>query len=459
MKKLTSLFCLCAVSLAQMGTAMADDSGTTEASNYLKLTGAASESEYVLTVSLQNTDKVRDMMFDIAVPTGLTVSNVEIADFSSQTSFTVKTNDAKSRVIMYSTTGVAFTENYGSPVLNVTLGKEDGTSFEGQTITLSGVQLTASTDNVAKLVQTVDNASYTVPTTYANVSGTVYAGASEGQTKTLTEFVGIKEVSPNAIMIVDGTNADLVGDVKNVVYEYANDGVKTYVCRDFELTDLKDFYSPVDFVAKHVLYTRTVGETVYNSTCCLPFAFATTNLPTGYEILTFAYYEKNVADETQTQGYVYFSKNDNVKAGVPCFLYSTTPSNWTIELENATVVSTPMNSGGLKGAFAVTDLTDYQPCYRPTKNNDKLTKASAPIQPFRSVLSLKYDERYNGGYDNGAEAPERVKMRIIGGDTDGIETINMDKDETVIYNINGQKVLNADKAGFYIINGKKVIKK
>jgi hypothetical protein len=458
MKKLTSLFCLCAVSLAQMGTAMADDSGTTEASNYLMLSGAVSESQYVLTVSLENTAQVRDMMFDITVPTGLSVSNVA-TNFSNATSYTLASNEAKSRVILYSTESAVFDAGFNSPVLNITLGKEDDATFEGQTITLSGVQLSASTDNGTSLVQTVDNASWTIPASYADVSGTVYAGASEAQTKTLTEFVGIREVSPNAIMIVDGASADLVGDVKNVVYEYTNDGVKTYVCRDFELTDLKDFYSPVDFVAKSVLYTRTVGETVYNSTCCLPFAFATTNLPDGYEILTFSYFERITDTTLDDQGYVYFSKNTSVKAGVPCFLYSTTPSNWSIELENATVVSTPMNSSGLKGAFAVTDLTDYQPCYRPTKNNDKLTKASAPIQPFRSVLSLKYDERYNGGYNNGDEAPERVKMRIIGGDTDGIETINMDKDETVIYNINGQKVLNDDKAGFYIINGKKVIKK
>lgn len=88
MKKLTSLFCLCAVSLAQMGTAMADDSGTTEASNYLKLNGAVSESQYVLTVSLENTVQVRDMMFDITVPTGLTVSNVT-KNFGSATSYSL----------------------------------------------------------------------------------------------------------------------------------------------------------------------------------------------------------------------------------------------------------------------------------------------------------------------------------------------------------------------------------
>ena len=79
--------------------------------------------------------------------------------------------------------------------------------------------------------------------------------------------------------------------------------------------------------------------------------------------------------------------------------------------------------------------------------------------PFRCVLSLKYDMRFNDGEDVSQNAPERLKMFIIDDEANGIETLKMDNDESVIYNINGQRLMNADKAGFYIINGKKVIKK
>ena len=441
MKKLTSLFCLAAFALAPTGVATAQESTTTEA-NVLQLTGAygSSNTEYVLTVKLENSADVRDLCFDVAVPEGLSVTDMGFADFSSASSYNLKMNDAKTRAIMYSTDRSSFAANFGSPIVNISLGKTISTSL------LSGTSL----------VQTDNTASYTVPAAVANVNGIVYAGTSEGQTKSLAEFILIQETAPNAIMIVDGANADEIQDVKNVVFEYANDGVKAYVCRELVLTDLQNFYTPVDFVAKSGSYTRTVSTR--NSTACFPFPLATTDLPADYKILTFAYFQRIDGAEGD-HGSVYFNTNNDIKAGVPCFLYSENPSDWNISFNNSTIVSTPENSGGLKGAFAQTDYTQYQPCYRPSTGDNKLAIANSDILPFRCVLSLKHDMRFNDGEDVSQNAPERLKMFIIDDEANGIETLKMDNDESVIYNINGQRLMNADKAGFYIINGKKVIKK
>ena len=457
MKKLTSLFCLAAFALAPTGVATAQESTTTEA-NVLQLTGAygSSNTEYVLTVKLENSAEVRDLYFDVAVPEGLSVTDMGFADFSSASSYNLKMNDAKTRAIMYSTNRSAFAANFGSPIVNITLGKTEGVDFEEKTIELNNVEISTSLLSGTSLVQTDNTASYTVPAAVADVNGIVYAGTSEGQTKSLAEFILIQETAPNAIMIVDGAYADEIQDVKNVVFEYANDGVKTYVCREFVLTDLQNFYTPVVFVAKSGNYTRTVSTR--NSTACFPFPLATTDLPEGYKILTFAYFQR-IDQAEGDQGSVFFNTNNDIKAGVPCFLFYENPSNWNISFNNSTIVSTPENSGGLKGAFTETDLTQYQPCYRLSSDESKLTKASAPIMPFRCVLSLKYDMRFNDGEDVSQNAPERLKMFIIDDEANGIETLKMDNDESVIYNINGQRLMNADKAGFYIINGKKVIKK
>ena len=359
---------------------------------------------------------------------------------------------------MYSTDRSSLAVNFGSPIVNITLGKTEGVSFEEKTIELNNVEISTSLLSGTTLVQTDNTASYTVPAAVADVNGMVYAGTSQAQTKSLAEFLLIQETAPNAIMIVDGAHADEIQDVKNVVFEYANDGVKTYVCRELELTDLQNFYSPVDFVAKSGSYTRTVSTR--NSTACFPFPLATTDLPEGYKILTFAYFQR-IDQAEGDQGSVFFNTNNDIKAGVPCFLFCENPSNWNISFSNSTIVSTPENSGGLKGAFAETDHTQYQPCYRPSIYDDKLSKASTAIKPFRCVLSLKYDVLFNGDDSDTSEsqAPERLKMFIIDDEANGIETLKMDNDESVIYNINGQRLMNADKAGFYIINGKKVIKK
>lgn len=459
MKKITSLFCLAAFALVPTGVATAQESTTTEA-NVLQLTGAygSSDTEYVLTVKLENSADVRDLCFDITVPEGLSVTGMGFADFSSAFSYNLKMNDAKTRAIMYSTTGSIFAANFGSPIVNITLNKAEGVNFEEKTIELNNIEISTSLLSATSLAQTDNTASYTVPAAVADVDGIVYAGTSEGQTKSLAEFLLIQETAPNAIMIVDGAYADDIQDVKNVVFEYANDGVKAYVCRELVLTDLKNFYTPVDFVAKSGSYTRTVATTSHNSTACFPFPLATTDLPAGYKILTFAYFQRIDGVEGD-QGYVFFNTNSDIKAGVSCFLFNENPSDWDISFNNSTIVSTPENSGGLKGAFVETDYTQYQPCYRPSAGNDKLTTAKSDILPFRCVLSLNYDERFNGDEDANRQAPERLKMFIIDDEANGIETIKIDNDENLIYNINGQRLMNADKAGFYIINGKKVIKK
>ena len=96
MKKLTSLFCLAAFALAPTGVATAQESTTTEA-NVLQLTGAygSSNTEYVLTVKLENSAEVRDLSFDVAVPEGLSVTDMGFADFSSASSYKLKMNDAR----------------------------------------------------------------------------------------------------------------------------------------------------------------------------------------------------------------------------------------------------------------------------------------------------------------------------------------------------------------------------
>lgn len=291
-------------------------------------------------------------------------------------------------------------------------------------------------------------------------------GVSGSEYVNETEWNTFLETYPNAVAVVSSENASFASKsgVKNVIVKYDNDGVKTYICPNFVLTDKVDFYSPVKFIAKAGSYSRQPNKSIgveytsveYNSVC-LPFALSASQLSQTAKILALAYYDG--------QKTVYFSEGTKVNAGVPCLIYDTADSWSTITFSNTEIVATPDNHGNVRGTFVATSEYQYSesnPCYTITKTN-KFGQAPSSLVSFRSCLFLQHNVTI--GQEPTASEQSKLVRSVIGGDdeegTTDIDDVNAAAEEStgVIYNLNGQKVGTSIKSlprGIYIKNGKKI---
>lgn len=288
---------------------------------------------------------------------------------------------------------------------------------------------------------------------------TVYPGSSNVmENQTLAQFAETRASYPNAIGFVTEDHAADVEDVKNIVVEYSvgkNDN-KYYECEELVLTDKKDFYTPVNFIAHAGDYSRTIYKN--SNTCCVPFALDKNSFSSDVQLLTFAYYEP-INDGGVLGGgnaYAYFNSNEVVNGGIPCFIYSVSNCALNVSFEDTEIVAEPEGSSNLHGFYrAANDLTDS---YGINSNGDKLATATRATA-FRSVLTLTWDEMFNGGSNHtGASAAKEIKIAIIGedGNATSIDGVELGKKEVEnIYTINGVKVSKISNPGLYIVNGVK----
>lgn len=304
----------------------------------------------------------------------------------------------------------------------------------------------------------------------------VYYVASEGATTTSvamdkTTWNNFLANNPNAIAIVGSENNTFAsGDgIKNVVVEYNNAGIKSYVCPNFVLTDMKDFYTPVDFTAIKGSYKRqpnaaTEGlEGVKYNSVCLPFALDGSQLSSTAQILTFSSWDgANTVNFNLADG-------NKINAGTPCLVLDESATLWNeIRFDETTIVASPNNDGNMKGTFALTsqygkpDESSSTPYYSVNVEN-KFQMLANTLSPFRSCLYLHSDT----SIDASSEA-QTFSIVIDGGDNndgttriDGIGESGEDYN-CEMYNLQGQKVGNNIKSlprGIYIKNGKKVLVK
>lgn len=264
---------------------------------------------------------------------------------------------------------------------------------------------------------------------------------------------------PNAVAIVDETDLAFAEGNKNVLVEYTNNGTKTYVCPIFELTDLKDFYTPVDFIAKTGEYSRTPNckkeglENVKFNSVCLPFELNNGDLSETAQLLSFTSYNTS---------YVYFNTKDKIEAGVPCLVYEDTNDWNTIRFNNTNIVASPITSTNIQGTFATrSDWANSNDYYSVNKEN-KFSKLYNTLSAFRSCLYLKFTTPVGGSTK---AAQTRGLGIVIDGNEQGTTDIDfidaeVEQDNGNVYNLNGQKMNGTDlERGFYIKNNKKIFVK
>ena len=286
----------------------------------------------------------------------------------------------------------------------------------------------------------------------------VYLGTATKETKAVGDWESILENTPNAIAIVNSQLVSWAEKNRNVIVEYGvgSSSAKYYECTNFVLTDLEDFYTPVEFKALGGSYNRqpnaaTNANIQYNSVC-LPFAFDATDLSGTAKILTFAYYDN--------ENTAYFNHINSISAGIPCIIQEKGNSWKGINLTGKTIVASPNMDGNMRGTFVTTneygkngtDKTDYY----SVDNDNMFSPLNTTLSPFRSCLWLHND----GSIGQGSASAKAIRI-IEDGETTGIESVDSsDIESQEIYTINGMKVSGNAKSlprGMYIMNGKKFI--
>ena len=280
--------------------------------------------------------------------------------------------------------------------------------------------------------------------------------------------------NPNTLYIIgSGQTAPASLDGKNVV--------KGGVAEQITLTDGHAFYSPVDFTAKNISYTRT-ESTYYNkgtqkgwTTLVLPFAPAGIKTYVGetkYDLTWFT-----SAEETDKN--LWLMKFDDEHGGIVDFGYagSTLEANkpyimalpgdsygnkWSLEglsiifyaanadiKANAKATTVGTNYKFVGTTLSKTNLTDI---YKLNADGDQFVLGTtASIEPFRA---------YFAPTSTAATATElsigfgrNVITNVL--ELKGVTEVK-DADNNSIYNMNGQRVAQPTR-GLYIVNGKKVV--
>lgn len=272
-------------------------------------------------------------------------------------------------------------------------------------------------------------------------SVTYYAANETAQTGSFDAFTTAVSTCKNAIAIVSSQYKEWAGTQTNVVIDYGEGETNDprYVCPKFVLTDLEDFYSPVDFVAEAGSYTRTNTQGL--NSVCLPFAITEAKVNNG-KIGT--YKSSNIEDGTGT---ISFEEVNSVDAGVPCIVDCEDNNDWAITFENTAIVATPVNDNPMKGSYVAKVIGTNH--FKVSSDGTKFvnTVSDSKVFPFRAYLDLTTQ----------AGAKE-LTIEWNEGSTTGINTIESKHIDNIIYDLTGRKVNNTVKGSVYIMNGKKYIK-
>lgn len=285
-----------------------------------------------------------------------------------------------------------------------------------------------------------------------------YAGNStEKKITDPNAFLNTKATEPNAIAFVGSEHASWASEQTNVVVDYSvGTNGHYYECPKFVLTDLEDFYTPVDFHVVNGSYTReNTGNTGIKS-MCLPFDLKATDIKANGA--DFGVYHGTDMGAESTYGNVYFNKADEVQAGTPCIVEGTGVSTWNITLDGKTIKASIDNTGAMKGTYVKNLFTESEITqkYKVSCNGDKFTSVttSSHAWPFRAYLDLHYDESYT-------PTSEIKELNIVWDDeATGIESIkSVDSNDGVVYDLTGRRVAAPVKGHLYIINGRKQLMK
>lgn len=269
---------------------------------------------------------------------------------------------------------------------------------------------------------------------------TAYYGTSDGKTLNITSKVPETRTGNTVFVLTDTKAPTTIRETAQVVYAPTG---STATATSFTLTDKKDFYTPCDFTATTLTYSRenTAG---YNSVC-LPFATASSDFGTNAII----YSTGSLTTEDGTT-YIYITPQDEAVAGTPVLVYCPDDvTSWNITKGNASIVQDPVENVGTAATLigSYTNKTIGANYYKlnSTGTTFGITTDAGKVFAFRNYLRL-----------NDSSNTSRIAVRIDDGAT-GISAVSADaQTDGTWYDLQGRRILCPAK-GIYIHNGRKVI--
>ncbi len=287
-----------------------------------------------------------------------------------------------------------------------------------------------------------------------------YAGNSEKIVATPNDFFNIKSTKLNAIAFVKSEYADWAKDPSNknnIIVEYSvGESGHYYECPNFVLTDLRDFYTPVDFKALSGRYNR--NDVYCLNSVCLPFAITNDEVKNG-GIGVFHSTDMYNEDGTtyKNSGNIYLRYANNVAGGTPCVVQCEGTDAWEIDLTGKTIVSVVDNTHAFMGSY--NEKTIGEGYFKVSDGKFVNTNSDSKVFPFRIYLNLK--DIVPIDVEEESNAKELNITWIDDNDVTGIEEIKTNtinnKATAIIYDLTGRMVTKPVKGGLYIINGKKII--
>lgn len=227
---------------------------------------------------------------------------------------------------------------------------------------------------------------------------------------TYPEFQTLLESFPNAIAISPQGFDVWPLDKKHIVVK--GEGTKSSTCNSFTLTDKKDFWSSVAFVATSLSYTRELVEG-YN-TFCLPFSVGNADIPEGASLYYF-----NFVSEGYNQ--LFFKYIQSGDAGYPFLMKTQEACTWSVSLSNVRIEPTITNNSEANpdfyGTYTLTSeykYADDNPYYGVRNSDNKFAPLANTLSPFRACVR---------GNDVNSSSARSGYSIVLSGDITGVENV------------------------------------
>ncbi len=242
--------------------------------------------------------------------------------------------------------------------------------------------------------------------------------------------------SANDIDVYDGAYYTMTG------FNGFNGNDPIYGYYEQELTEAAENTDAIHVGTHHkmtVAFTMQAGKF---AAICLPFATTTTALGEGVKAWAFTGY---------TDGNIDLSTTTELAAATPYIVYAENGING-LTFQNVTIES---NEAGKVEQGAATFQGSYVKMAAGTMTDKYGVTPAGKIQKAGSGASMKAFRAYFEGITQGAKL---VCDGEIIGEATGIDTIENAAQAGELYDLQGRRVMNAQK-GLYIQNGKKVVMK
>lgn len=313
-----------------------------------------------------------------------------------------------------------------------------------------------------------NNGSHEYPMTVSVTGGTFNGGAyiytkdENGAEVAIRSIAGGTFANDVTVYCADGYLCEANGDDTYSVVDDPN-----YIA-EFTIDDAArvNYDNDTDKTVGTLTYKRTLAEGVWNP-LYLPFQVDVAQLADNYDI---AYYNQMLSSDSNNDGAfdsyimeVAYITSGTLRANYPYFIRPKTSDDCDLEYvandvtlcaakETVIVTSSVANTFKLHGTHKTVSAADLAGCY--TIKASGWVQTTIDLRPHRLYLEIL--ENDNSPFVAAAAKSIRIVVRGEDGTT-GVEEITGENGEDMIFDLQGRRVLEPEKGGLYIINGKKVI--